>query len=235
MPPNFQAGQAKEESRVQPGIFAGGADILSELLKTPRVTKSIRILLSHLDPENARALVRTLMFQDSGLFLDLICSLPKLVNAVVHGNLELCARLVELPKELLDALLPRLLDEMDAEQIGRAVGLGLHSFVGLFGQANPKLAESAQLFSKKASRGLHQALDESVLLETPDQSQVGLVAMLVWLLGRAAAKDGSRVQHGIGSLSTGIRQVLEANPEFVTHVIQPLRKAVNESIAGVQE
>ena len=80
-----------------PGIIGGGARILKELLRSPRVTKTARILLSNLDPEASPELVRTLVYGDTALFFDLLSATPELANAAILGLREGAEQLQQLP------------------------------------------------------------------------------------------------------------------------------------------
>ena len=110
------------------GVLGGAARMLRELLRSRRVTKTVRIVLSNLDPEAAPELVRVALFGDTMLFFDLLSASPRLANAAVLGAREAAVRLLEVPERLVDRYLPQLLRDLQgpfADLLGPFVVLDL--------------------------------------------------------------------------------------------------------------
>lgn len=185
-----------------PGVLDGGARILGELLRTPRVVKTARLVLGNLDPGAAPALVRTVLYADSALFLDLVTAAPALANAAVLTTRELCAQLLDLPEGLLGGLVPRLLSELGAEPLGETTGLALRALGRVLEAPGEGFAETGRTLEADFKRGLRKGL-------APDGEVVG--RQVAWLAGT-------------------IRRVARENPQLMTKVVRPLVAACTEAL-----
>lgn len=184
------------------GVIDGGARILGELLRTPRIVKTARIVLSHLDPEAAPTLVRTVMYADSMLFFDVVSAAPSLANAAVLGTREVCEQLLTLPEELLHRFLPRLLEEVSGEQLGEAAGLAVLAVGRVVSSPDGGLAESARAFEVDFKRGVSKGL----------------------------SRDPERVGRQVTWLADTIVRVARENPRLMTQVVRPLVNACRQAL-----
>jgi hypothetical protein len=104
------------------GPIEGTSRVLRELLRTPNLKKTIKILLNELDPENAGLLVRTFFWEDPEFFISLLGATPSLVNAMAEGTREFSVQMNSFPPRLLAGFMRGIIDDIDAESIGEAAG-----------------------------------------------------------------------------------------------------------------
>ena len=219
------------------GIIAGGARVLRELIRSPRVVKTARIVLGNLDPEGARELMRVVMFQDSALFLDLVTAAPALANTAFSAGHELFTQLLTLPDSLLDRLVPRLLGELSAETLGEATGLGWVSITKLLGQPSTALRNAAEAFERDFIQGLKAGLARADA-GAPDVAEVALDGVLALgnkvaaALDEAAGAPESNLARTVARLASGLKQIAADNPQFVSKVAQPLAAAWRDALEG---
>lgn len=218
------------------GVIGGGARMLRELLRTPRVVKTMRIALSNLDPQAAPELVRTVLFGDTVLFFDLVSATPDLANAAILGQREAATQLIEMPEELVDRFLPQLLEEVSAEGLGEGAALASLAALRLVGRKNPALATKLTTFEQKFARGWQKALKER-------ESQGGELAdaAVTTVLGAAdraaghldaALDDDSPLTKAVTRLVEGIRQLAADHPRTMNRLVKPLANAGREALEG---
>ncbi len=193
---------SQTKGSVQRGVIDGGARILGELLRTPRIVKTARIVLNNLDPEAAPTLVRTVLYADSMLFLDVVTAAPALANAAVLGAREMCEQLLTLPEELLHRLLPRLLQEVSGEQLGEVTGLAVLALGRVARNPDGALTQQVRAFESDFKRGVHKGL-------SADEDMVG--RQVTWL-------------------ADTIVRVARENPGLMTQVVRPLVSACRQAL-----
>ena len=108
-----------EEMSSRPGVIDFSNRVVRELLRTPKFKAQFKAMLNSLDPPAAAELVRTLMWEDTELFLDLIGVLPELLNTLFIGGRELAEQLDKFPDPMLAAFFARVLGKIDGEALGR--------------------------------------------------------------------------------------------------------------------
>lgn len=231
-----QATHGAEAARAAQGVIAGGARLLTELLRTPRVAKTARIVLQNLDPEAAPELVRTLIFQDTVLFFDLMSASPALMNASVLGAREALRQIAALPEALVDRFLPKILAELDAAALGATGATFALTAVKLLGRPNPALARAAAGFGEGLARGFREAL------EAEGQSAGGLAEAAVGgllALSAVAARHGEalaaddRIAAAVGRLAEELPRIAAAHPNLMSRLVGPLAGALREALEGV--
>ncbi len=99
--------------------------ILRELIRTPKFKETVITLLKAVDPPAARGLVRTIFWQDPGLLMSVLGTLPQIANTVFQALAEIAAQMNSMPKPLLLDLLHRIAEGLDGAALGEAAG-GLH-------------------------------------------------------------------------------------------------------------
>ena len=103
------------EEEINPEVAEGaGARILREVIRTPSFLEIIKTNISGLDPDDARAMVRTFLREDVNLSLSLVGTSPVLVNYLVEAILELGRQLAGFPPPLLDAFISQMTSEIDS-------------------------------------------------------------------------------------------------------------------------
>jgi hypothetical protein len=190
-----------ENGQNRRGVIDGSARIIGEVLRTPRIVKTARIVLGNLDPAAAPALVRAVMFTDSMLFLDAISAAPALVNAAVLGAREVCEQLLAMPADLLHRFGPRLVAEVSGEQLGETAGLALVAVGRAVEAPGDSLAEAVRTFEADFKRGLQKGL----------------------------ARDDAAVPRQVEWLAATIRRVARENPQLMA-LVRPLVAACREAL-----
>jgi hypothetical protein len=235
------------------GIIDAGARILGQLLRSGRLVQSVRIALRHLDPEAAPRLARTLMLGDPVLSLELLSAAPALANSAILGLREALERLGGLPEELVAGLLPRLVSELRAEELGELVAVALSLSAGVAGGRSPALARSWAELEQGFARGWHRALRQRVArpgdrpaasaerVGGPSEGEPadaplarcavsGALGLGTWLADRLEP----RLQPGTGlaaqarRLADGIGTIGRSHPGTVEHLLRPLAAACRE-------
>jgi hypothetical protein len=216
-----------ETETPQKGPVEGTSRILRELLRTPSFKKSINVVLSDLDPENARLLAQVLVWEDVEFFLSLVNSLPVLLNVLVELLVELVRQLDNFPDELISGFVAGIIDGLDADGLGKGLGLAVMLLLKMGATENVELKEAGPELVKRFSRGLAGALEA----ETAEGQSAGalLVEKLVPTLssmashmGESAAQKDSKTNALVESISDGIQKVSSDNPQFMDSVVSPL-------------
>ncbi|HVN72903.1 MAG TPA: hypothetical protein VMU10_12875 [Desulfomonilia bacterium] len=104
------------------GIIESGSRALEELLAKTAFKDSLRLWLLNIDPENSPQFVRTLMGRDIEVPLALVSAMPALANCLIKAVDEVLAQIRDkFPKPLLAGFISSLLEEIDADALGRAI------------------------------------------------------------------------------------------------------------------
>ncbi len=219
-----------------PGIIGGGARILKELLRSPRVTKTARILLSNLDPEASPELVRTLVYGDTALFFDLLSATPELANAAILGLREGAEQLQQLPHALVDGFASQLLEKLDAEALGEGAALVVLALGQLLGGDQTALSERLAAFERGVVRGWNKAVSTGAV-----ERQALLSATVGAALGAAdraagqlddALDEGTALSQAVTQAADGIRQLAKDHPRTMNQLVRPLVAASHAALEG---
>jgi hypothetical protein len=92
-----------------------GARVLREIIRTPAFLQIIKLHARDFDPESAREVVRTFLWEDADLSLSLVGTLPELVNYLSALVLELGRQMNNFPGGLLDQYVSQAVTEIDLE------------------------------------------------------------------------------------------------------------------------
>lgn len=218
------------------GPIEGISRILRELLRTPRFKKTIGILVSELDPENAGLLVRTLMWEDPEFFLSLLGAAPDVVNAGVNGLGELVRQLSNFPRGLLASFISIILEGLDAEGLGRALGDTRRLLGEVAVSGGEELLESLAGLLRRFAAGLTGSPaapgSAPVSAEAFIDAVLPAAGAIAATLGREASREGSEVNLAVGRLADGVKRIASDNPEFVQSVVAPLVAAGKAALAG---
>ncbi|GEM_PF-568788 len=196
------------------GLVDAADRILRELIRTPKFKETAIILLNSIDPPAARRLVRTLFWQDPGLFMSILASLPAVLNVAFEALAESAIQMNSMPSPLLKDLLNRVVAGMDGAAAGEAVG-------GL-----AKMVLSLDLADRESNlrRGLSSLMGDFTNSCSLALEGVPLAERLsVWMARTAErAKDKSTSTH---AFIQAFRKALAENPDFSRHVLKPLLEA----------
>ena len=194
-----------EEVAKRRGIIEGSSRVLRELLRAPRVRKSIEILVGNLDPESAPLLVRAVM-DDRKQFLDVLSATPKLANAASGAARSLAEGLLAFPDPLLRDYASHALDTLDAEGLGEAAGA---------------LAVLGRRLLKEAEGSAGGQLDRLA-----GEARSGFRAALA----RAGHDEAEILDGAVEALADRIRRTAREDRDLRRRVVQPLAEAWRDAL-----
>ncbi len=229
-------GQMESTTVPRRGPIEGTSRVLRELLRTPRFKKTVGILLRELDPENAGLLVRTLMWEDPEFFLSLLGAAPGVANSVINGLRELVGQLSNFPPGLLASFVSIILEEVDAEGLGRAFGDAGRLLTDVQVTGGEDFLESVSGLVRRFAAGVAgtPTAPGALPLSAEEFVEALLPALgaLAGALGKEASREGSEMNRAVRRLAAGVRQVAADNPEFMGSVVAPLVEAGRDALAG---
>ncbi len=185
--------------------------ILRQLIRTPKFKESVITLLNAVDPPAARRLVRTIFWQDPGLLMSVLGTLPAVLNTGFQALAEVAAQMNSMPAPLLQDLLHRIVEGLDGEPLGEAAG-GLVKMVLSLGlsEEDSGLRRSLSSLREDFSSAFTATMGEASLAER----------LSAWMAATAErAKDEDSSTH---AFIRAFQDALKENPDFVKHVLQPL-------------
>ncbi len=140
-----------EELTEKPGIIEAAQRVLRELLKSPRFKASVKVVLNSIDPESSPQLVRTFLWEDVDIFLDLLGVFPELINAFILGFKELVIQLRNFPPEILAGFISQIMENVDGQALGQFLGELTRTFKQLKEMEDSPIPEA--FFSLKGRMG----------------------------------------------------------------------------------
>jgi hypothetical protein len=96
-----------------------GARVLREIIRTPAFLEIIKSNSKGLDPEDARELVRTFVWEDVELSLSLVGNIPEIINYLAAAVLELGTQMNNFPGGLLDQFVMQVGSGIDLEVLNQ--------------------------------------------------------------------------------------------------------------------
>ncbi len=221
-----------EDLTARPGPIDGLARILRELIRTPRFRSSVQIVTSELDPEGARLLVKTLVWEDIAFFLSIASAFPQMINACVYAVAELVRSFGEFPEPLLLDFATQSIGSLDTE----AMGAVLSNAVALAGRLSALDDDAFRGAVVKASKGLKDGFAGGEESAAEKLVQSFLPAVSAWMerAGKASLVEGSAENRAVKAFSGGLKQALDENPEFVRGVVAPIANAWREAALTVE-
>jgi len=197
------------DSIEQKGIVDGADRIAGELLRNPKFKQSLIILLSSIDSQSARGLVRTLFWEDPDILLSIMGALPDLINTGIEAAAEVAEQMKSMPSPMLQQLVELVLTKIDGFTLGEAAG-GLVSIDLGLAADDSHVGDALDNLRREFKKGYRESGGEELLL-----SRLG-----GWMEKTAVeARDKNSSTH---MLIGGIRKALEKNPDFVEHVLKPI-------------
>jgi len=210
-----------EEMSSRPGVIDFSNRVVRELLRTPKFKAQFKAMLNSLDPPAAAELVRTLMWEDTELFLDLIGVLPELLNTLFIGGRELAEQLDKFPDPMLAAFFARVLGKIDGEALGRMMVALVDAYRRIRRVDGDPLRDQLSDLGRKVQTGIGRSGTE-ILLSLLVPLLKGSIKKLAEEAGDAESDSGKLVRGLSGALAEAIRE----NPGFVEHVWRPFREAL---------
>lgn len=175
-----------------------GARLLREIIRTPAFLEIIKTNARDFDPESAREVVRTVLWEDADLSLSLVGTIPELVNYLAAMVLELGKQMNTFPGGLLDRYVSQVVTEIDVELF--------EEYPEVFGPLleNVRFSEAAAVVVGKTVNALAGALTRTAA-RNPDF----LRDILGQIDGRAVLRATLAVMRSaIRWLSSGVRGLI---------------------------
>jgi hypothetical protein len=193
------------------GLIDAVDRIMRELIRTPKFKEAVIILLNSIDPPAVRGLVRTLFWQDPGLLMSVMGSLPALINTGAEALAEVAAQMNSMPGPLLQDFLDRVVAGIDGTAAGEAAGglVGIALSLNL-AEGDSGLAQSLSALGGDFGRAYTAAAGETPLTGRLD----------AWMASAAVkARDKESATYAFVQSAS---KALKNNPDFVDHVLKPL-------------
>jgi hypothetical protein len=111
--------------------------LLRELIKSPKFKASMKLFTANVDPETAKGLARTLLWEDVEFFMGTVSTMPGLVNFLVALGREVASQLNTFPPPMLIAFMSQLVQGVDFEAMREAVA----EFKAVLDRLEPVLEE----------------------------------------------------------------------------------------------
>ncbi len=220
------------------GPIEGTSRIVRELLRTPRFKRSVGIILGELDPENAGLLIRTIMWEDPEFFLSLLGAAPDVANAGINALLELVRQLSGFPTGLLASFISMILDDVDAESLGKSVGETVQLLGKVRDGGGQGLVDSLSSLMRRFAIGVSGAPPAAGASAVPADAFVNsllpVIGSAAAALGDEAAREGSEINLAVRKMADGIREIASENPDFMQAVVAPLVEAGRAALAGTE-
>lgn len=197
-------------SNEEKGLIDGADRIAKQLLGNSKFKQSMLILLSSVDPQSARGLVRTLFWEDPEMLLSVMGAAPDLVNALIVAMAEVAEQLKSMPAPLLQQLIGLVVQKIDGVTLGEAAGNLASIEIGPPGEEDGGVGDNLDRLRRDFREGYEHSRGGESMLSRLDG----------WMEKTASeAKDEGSPTH---SLVEGIGTALERNPDFVEHVLKPI-------------
>ncbi|MBU4175974.1 MAG: hypothetical protein KKB90_07795 [Actinobacteria bacterium] len=191
------------------GLVDGADRIARELLRNPKFKQSLIILLSSVDPQSARGLVRTLFWEDPDILLSIMGALPDLVNTGIVAAAEVAEQVKTMPSPLLQQLAQLVITKIDGFTLGEAAGSLTSIDLGL-AEESSGIVDSLDNLRREFRKGYRESGGEELLVSR-------LNGWMEKTAAEAADKNSSTY-----TIIQGIGKALGENPDFVEHVLKPI-------------
>jgi len=193
------------------GLIDAADRILRELIRTPKFKETVITLLNAIDPPAARSLVRTFFWQDPGLLLSLMGSLPGMINTGSEALAEVANQMSTMPSLLLQDFLNRVFAGIDGAAAGEAAGGLVGMVLSLeLSEKDSGLAKSLSKLGSDFGRAYNAAAGQAPLTGRLE----------AWVAGVATqAQDKESATYAFVQAAG---KAVQNNPDFVEHVLVPL-------------
>ncbi len=145
-----------EELKDKPGIIEASQRVLRELLRSPRFKASVKVALNSIDPDSTPQLVRTFLWEDVDIFLDLLGVVPDLINALILGLKELVLQLGNFPPGILAGFISQILENLDGRALGQLLDELTKTLSQLKSMEDSPIPEAFSSLKKQMGEGLER-------------------------------------------------------------------------------
>lgn len=217
-----------EVENINKGVIDLSDRILKELLKKPSFKDGVRTVLTNIDPESSRRLVRTLLWQDPEFSLSLISALPPVVNAALSGIDELLIQLQEkMSPLLLHDFLRSMASSVDRETLERIIKNGKELSVVILAIADEVIKET-----------IDQPRTEIPPIKTDFSPDTAKSSVIKEILATPFVKDLIRANLKSAAIESDpslVRTLLWQDPEVSLAVLSTLPHLVNRCTGALSE
>ena len=189
--------------------MGAGARVLREIIRTPAFLEIIKANMAEAEPERARALVRTFLWEDADLSLSLMGTAPRAMNYLVEAVLELGRQLATFPPPLLEAFSAQLGEELDSAAV--------REIPAVYGPVLEKLMSESPETREKLVAGLYSGVNGAIrasvsameLIELEGAAPPGAQSLDTEALGRLVTQSARLVSRSVERNPYLLRDVLE--------------------------
>jgi len=104
----------RPEDSAEAGV---GARVIREIIRTPVFLEMIKAGVHQRDPDSARQMVQTLLWEDASLSLGLMGASPAVMNYMIEALLELGRQLNQFPEPILSEFLSQMSGDVSSERL----------------------------------------------------------------------------------------------------------------------
>ena len=196
------------EDPVEAGV---GARVIREIIRTPVFLEMIKAGASQGNPDAARQMVRTLLWEDATLTLGLMGASPAVMNYIIEALLEIGRQLNEFP----DAILSEFLSQMSTD-----IGSGkLKELPEVYGPLLERIVLSNPEMREKLIAGLINGLNGAIRASVEVMAGIEEAGDAAPVAGRPSL-DAAALGEAVTSAARLVNRQASGSPQFLKEVAQ---------------
>ncbi len=223
----------------QKGILEGSSRVIRELLRSPTVKQSLRVLMRDLDPHNAPLLVKALTQADPELTFSALASLPAIINSAAEAGLEISAEASNVTFALREEFFAQFTSDIDAEKLGRLFAEILILKAEFLSHENQSQREAGQVFAKDFAAGFSSSVQDKGKGKDIAEAFVDFflrgAESVVEKIGEDIAREDSVSLHAVQKITRGANDIANNHPEVIAQVAAPLAQVWRKILAAQNE
>jgi len=186
-----------------------GARVIREIIRTPVFLEMIKAGAYQRNPDAARQMVQTLLWEDASLSLGLMGASPAVVNYVIEALLELGRQLNEFP----DAILSEFLSQM----AGDASSGRLRELPEVYGPLLERIFLSNPEMREKLIAGFINGLNGAIRASVEVMNGIEEAGAAAPVAGRPSL-DAVALGEAVTSAARLVNRTASGSPEFLKEV-----------------
>lgn len=202
--------QNEDVRRPEDAVEAGvGARVIREIIRTPVFLEMIKAGAYQRNPDAARQMVRTLLWEDASLSLGLIGASPAVMNYIIEALLEIGRQLNDFP----DAILSEFLSQMSTD-----IGSGkLKELPEVYGPLLERAILSNPEMREKLITGFINGLNGAIRASTSILAGIEEAGAAAPVAGRPSL-DAAALGEAVTSAAKLVNRTASGSPEFLKEV-----------------
>ena len=199
------------EHNMPPGPDDAGLKtrVLRELIRTPAFRELVKLNLAESEPERARELVRTILWEDPNLSLSAAAVSPDKINGLIVALHELGMQLSNLTPELVDAFFAELGERFDRESLRQTSQVWAPHILRLM----PDFLRAKM----NAAQALAHVLDD-----LPAEQRIALRKSV------ASGIDGAAIAGAMNAWANSVKRLRAENPDLAADLSPAMKTMVAE-------